>query len=84
MRHFRVLGLILLVILLVTVVPACAGKTTSTKTQNTPKTMGTIKTGDIAPDFEMRNQAQLKVFLSDLKGKKNVVLVFYPADFTPV
>ena len=51
---------------------------------------GTIKTGtklemgDEAPDFTLKNQDQLNVSLSDFRGKKNVVLVFYPLDFTPV
>ena len=45
----------------------------------------TLKVGDQAPDFELpghRNNE--KVRLSDFRGKKNVVLVFYPLDWTPV
>jgi peroxiredoxin Q/BCP len=39
--------------------------------------------GSKAPDFTMRG-ADGKVFkLSDLKGKKNVAVYFYPKDFTP-
>ena len=42
-----------------------------------------LKKGDLAPDFELMNQAKQKVKLSDLRGKK-VVLLFYPMDFSPV
>ena len=40
--------------------------------------------GDAAPDFTLKNQVQMNVTLSNFKGKKNVILVFYPMDFTPV
>ncbi|KRO32111.1 MAG: peroxiredoxin, partial [Actinobacteria bacterium BACL2 MAG-121220-bin52] len=41
-----------------------------------------IKTGDLAPDFELVNQFGEKVSLSSFRGKKNVVLVFFPFAFT--
>lgn len=42
-----------------------------------------IAEGAGAPDFTMRD-AKGKIFkLSDLKGKKNAVVYFYPKDFTP-
>lgn len=56
----------------------------STSPEKSTTTYGTVKVGDKAPDFEMRNQAQLKMTLSEFTGRKNVVVVFYPADFTPV
>ena len=37
-----------------------------------------------APDFTMKDQDQNDVKLSDFKGKKNVVLAFYPLDWSPV
>jgi peroxiredoxin len=41
--------------------------------------------GDQAPDFELPGHRGGEKFkLSDLRGKKNVVLVFYPLDWTPV
>lgn len=43
-----------------------------------------LEIGDIAPDFRMQSQDQVTVALKDYAGTKNVVLVFYPADFTPV
>jgi peroxiredoxin len=45
----------------------------------------TLKVGDSAPDFELPGHRGGEKFrLSDLKGKKNVVVVFYPLDWTPV
>jgi peroxiredoxin len=45
----------------------------------------TLKVGDKAPDFELPGHRGSEKFkLSDLRGKKNVVLVFYPLDWTPV
>jgi cytochrome oxidase Cu insertion factor (SCO1/SenC/PrrC family) len=43
-----------------------------------------LPVGTAAPDFRLKNQEQVTVSLSDYKGTKNVILVFYPADFTPV
>jgi len=43
-----------------------------------------LETGTTAPDFRLKNQEQATIALSDYKGTKNVILVFYPADFTPV
>lgn len=43
-----------------------------------------LKVGDLAPDFELMNQNKDKVKLSDFRGKKKVVLLFYPMDFSPV
>ena len=42
-----------------------------------------LKVGDLAPDFELMDENKNKVKLSDLRGKK-VVLLFYPMDFSPV
>ncbi|UCG03836.1 MAG: redoxin domain-containing protein [Candidatus Heimdallarchaeota archaeon] len=43
-----------------------------------------LKIGDIAPEFALPAQDGKKIRLSDYKGKKNVMLAFYPQDFTPV
>jgi len=42
-----------------------------------------IEIGDIAPDFSLADENGEKVTLSELRGR-NVVLVFYPLDFSPV
>ena len=43
-----------------------------------------IRIGEEAPDFTMPSHLGGTVKLSDYRGKKNVVLAFYPAAFTPV
>jgi len=43
-----------------------------------------IQVGATAPDFTLKDQDQKEVKLSDFKGKKNVVLAFYPLDWSPV
>ncbi len=43
-----------------------------------------VNAGDVAPDFELSSHLGRKVKLSDYRGKKNVVLVFYPLAWTPV
>ena len=43
-----------------------------------------IKVGDEAPDFTMKDQDQNDVTLSSFRGNKNVVLAFYPLDWSPV
>ena len=43
-----------------------------------------IAVGQTAPDFTLPNQDKQEVKLSDFKGKKNIVLMFYPLDWSPV
>ena len=43
-----------------------------------------LQPGSPAPDFELRDQTGKPVRLSDYRGKKAVVLVFYPFTFTGV
>jgi peroxiredoxin len=43
-----------------------------------------LSVGTAAPDFTLKDQNQKEVKLSDFKGKKNVVIVFYPLDWSPV
>ena len=45
--------------------------------------MGLPKVGNMAPAFSLKNEAGEKVSLKDFKGKKNVVLYFYPKAMTP-
>lgn len=49
----------------------------------TPQTPAThLKVGDMAPDLELNDTTGNKFKLSDLLGKKNVVLAFYVLAFT--
>lgn len=41
------------------------------------------KIGNLAPTFSLQNQNGEKVSLKDFKGKKNIVLYFYPKASTP-
>jgi peroxiredoxin len=46
-----------------------------------------LKVGTAAPDFELpavTGDQKSKFKLSDYRGKKHVVLAFYPLDWTPV
>ena len=40
--------------------------------------------GSVAPDFELLNQHGEKISLSSFKGKKNVVVLFYPFAFSGI
>jgi peroxiredoxin Q/BCP len=42
----------------------------------------TVKEGDSAPDFTLTSDEGKQVKLSDFKGVSNVILYFYPKDFT--
>jgi mycoredoxin-dependent peroxiredoxin len=44
----------------------------------------TLIIGDQAPDFELLNQHGESVRLSDFRGKKPVVIVFYPLSFSGI
>jgi peroxiredoxin len=53
-------------------------------TETTPGTRETTPAvGQAAPDFELRDQHGRPVRLSSFRGRKNVLLVFYPHAFTP-
>lgn len=41
-----------------------------------------VQVGDVAPDFTLKSQTGQDVRLSDFRGKRPVVLYFYPKDFT--
>ncbi len=50
--------------------------------QNTAPPKTTLKVGDEAPDFSLPDTNNKAVKLSDFRGKKPVVLAFFPAAFT--
>jgi peroxiredoxin Q/BCP len=43
-----------------------------------------LAVGEVAPDFTSTTSGGETISLAAYKGKKNVVLFFYPGDFTPV
>ncbi len=43
-----------------------------------------VEVGQQAPDFRLRGPGGQFITLAEYRGKKNVVLVFYPLDFSPV
>ena len=43
-----------------------------------------ISVGAAAPEFSLKDQNQKDVKLADFTGKKNVVVIFYPLDWSPV
>ena len=43
-----------------------------------------IAVGQTAPEFTLKDQHQKEIKLSDFAGKQNVVLIFYPLDFSPI
>ncbi len=45
--------------------------------------MAALKVGSTAPAFSLLDQNGNKVSLKDFKGKKNVILYFYPKAMTP-
>ncbi len=45
--------------------------------------MAQIKEGDLAPDFTLAASTGKNISLKNYRGKKNVVLYFYPKDDTP-
>ncbi len=44
----------------------------------------TLKVGDVAPEINLKSHTGEEFKLSNVKGKKNVVVAFFPFAFTPV
>lgn len=55
-----------------------------TSTSNTTAEPNGPVVGQVAPDFTLRDQQGKRVSLSDYRGIKNVVLVFYPFAFSGI
>ncbi len=51
--------------------------------ENVQDVGGVLSVGSPAPDFTLADQDGNPVRLADFRGKKNVVLIFYPGDDTP-
>jgi peroxiredoxin len=43
-----------------------------------------LKPGERAPEFKLKSHLGSEVSLSDFRGKKHVVIAFYPLSFTSV
>jgi mycoredoxin-dependent peroxiredoxin len=43
-----------------------------------------LRAGHFAPDFELETHLDTKVRLGSFRGKKNVVIAFFPLAFTPI
>jgi peroxiredoxin len=61
---------------------ACASLLTTLVAQNITPPKTNLKVGDEAPDFSLPDTNNKPVKLSDFRGKKVVVLAFFPAAFT--
>jgi len=42
------------------------------------------KIGQMAPDFSLKDHLERTIHLADYRGKRNVVLAFFPLAWTPV
>jgi len=49
-----------------------------------PVMAASLRVGDKAPEFDVVSSAGKALKLKEMAGKKNVVLYFYPGDFTPI
>lgn len=64
------------------IVLACSALCGALHAQQTAPPKTHLKVGDEAPDFTLPDTTGKPVKLSDFRGKKNVVLAFFPAAFT--
>ncbi len=48
------------------------------------KTEVRLKSGDTAPDFTLKSHNEGELNLAWYQGRKNVIVAFYPGDWTPV
>ena len=48
-----------------------------------PGLAAAVEVGEAAPDFQLPSTKEGKFKLSDLAGKKNLIIQFYVLDFTP-
>ena len=43
-----------------------------------------VRIGQAAPDFTLKSHLGTEVTLSDFRGHRNIVLVFFPLAWTPI
>ena len=66
-------------------IPMFAGTLAVCAMAQTPPSKLQLKVGDVAPDFSFGASSasnRVAVKLSDFRGKKNVIVAFFPAAFT--
>jgi peroxiredoxin len=44
----------------------------------------TLRIGQLAPDFILKDHLERSICLSDYRGQRNVVIAFFPLAWTPV
>lgn len=82
MTRLKVTGLVLITVgFLFT---STANQTFAKDAQTRAEKSHDVKVGDKAPDFTLKSGSGQTVSLSDFKGKKSVVVFFYPKDETSV
>jgi cytochrome oxidase Cu insertion factor (SCO1/SenC/PrrC family) len=74
--HFKLLFGFLFALLIVNT-PASAQLGPKDSGDYKPTDLDRIKVGDVAPDFTLEDADGKQITLSDYRGKKSVVLVFY-------
>jgi cytochrome oxidase Cu insertion factor (SCO1/SenC/PrrC family) len=73
---------IMLLLMFVLAVPRAGNLWAQAEKKAPPPPEPTVKVGDMAPDFTLRDQTGKQVKLSDFRGKKSVALAFYVFAFT--
>jgi hypothetical protein len=73
----------LLVVAAVVLAVAAFSPSPSSARANMHSALSMLKVGDVAPDFTLSNFAGKSFKLSSFKGKKPVVVFFYPNDNSP-
>jgi cytochrome oxidase Cu insertion factor (SCO1/SenC/PrrC family) len=69
---------LVMMIALMLIIPRAFSQGVSKNAVKLPPTdLNRIKVGEPAPDFTLENYDGNKITLSDFRGKKNVLLVFY-------
>ena len=81
--HRRFTAIVVVAALAVLGLTACADDGGGTAEDDYGPQEG-LEVGTQAPEARLKDQDQGTVVISDHIGEKNVVLVFYPLDFTPV
>lgn len=80
---FRILPFIVVTVLVVATTTAVTAETKTKATQeDSMEAFKSLKVGMVAPDFTLKGDDGADHSLRDYLGKKNIVLAFYPKNFT--